>query len=120
MLVIAVLAFGISVGSSNLASRAVSNWIVENQLLSQDSLIADTAADTNMPFAVRIGGSFQASGSIYGDVDMQSVAEEFNVSLNASVMLQLLFASILIVIIGSNTPLVIIMRYKPKRILQDY
>lgn len=119
MLVIAVIAFGISVGSSNIASKSVSGWIVENQLLSQTSLIGSTTSTFPANFQFGNNGR-RASTSVYGDVDMQNVAEEFDVSLSAAVMLQLLFVSIILVLIGSSIPLTVILGYKPKRILQDY
>ena len=51
---------------------------------------------------------------------MQNVADEFNVAVNASVVLELFLASAALVLIGSIIPLTTIMGFNPKRILQDY
>jgi hypothetical protein len=61
----------------------------------------------------------QSSVSLYGAVDMQNVADKFDVSINAKVIGQLMLASIALVLIGSSIPLVVIMGYKPRQILQD-
>jgi putative ABC transport system permease protein len=126
MLVIAVIAFGISAGSSTMVSRSVGTWIVDNQLLSDTSLIGSTgtAAD-GLTIAGGPGGfRFNAGGgsavSLYGDVSMQNVADKFDVSLSAAVMLKLLLASIMLILIGSFIPLIIITGFEPKKILQDY
>ena len=122
ILVIAIIAFVISVGSSNIASRSVSTWIVDNQLLSQTSLIGSTSTSVSTDFrsggmGFRMGG--MGSTSLYGSVDMENVADQFNVSVSLAVLLKLLLASMVLVLIGSTIPLSVIMVYKPKRILQD-
>lgn len=115
MLIIAILAFVISVGSSSLTSKGVSSWIVDNQLLSQTSVISSNSS-TTVP---QMRGFGQNSVSLYGAVDMQDVADEFDVSVDATVIGELLLASFVLVLIGSAIPLIVIMGYKPKRILQD-
>lgn len=122
MLVIAIIAFVISVGSSNIASQSVSTWIVDNQLLSQTSLIGST--NTSVSTGFRGGGmGFRMRGinstSLYGSVDMENVANQFNVSVSTAILFKLLLASMVLVLIGSTIPLSVIMGYKPKRILQD-
>lgn len=119
IMVIAILAFGLSVGTSNIASKYVGNWIVENQLLADDSVVNSSTSSTSTGGNfIRIGmGSSQTS--IYGDVDMQNVADEFDASVSLQVVGKLLVASVLLVLIGSGVPLVIIMGYNPRRILQD-
>ncbi len=134
MLVIAVFAFFISAGSSSIISKSVGSWIVQNQLLSDTSLIGSTSTDTNTQFpigrqgnnlrvitgggATIIGGG--STASLYGDVDMQNVADEFDVTLSTSVLFKLLLASIFLILIGSCIPLIIITGFEPKKILQDY
>jgi len=121
MMVIAVIAFLISVASSNVAAKGVSGWIVENQLLSTSSLIGSTSTNTTpAQNGFRGMGSNTASVSVYGSVDMQNVADEFDVSVSAAVVLKLLLASTFLVLIGSIIPLTTIMGFNPKRILQDY
>ncbi len=118
MLLIAILAFIISTGSSNLVSKGVSNWIVDSQLLSSTSLISSTTTTTT-PMNGQFRNFSRSTVSLYGAVDMESVAEKFDVSVNAAVMGELMLSSIVLVLIGSGVPLLIIMGYKPRRILQD-
>jgi len=106
ILVIAIVAFSVSVATSNLTSGVVSNWIIENQLLSSTSLIASTGTTTT---ANQFPGRGQSSISLYGEVDMQNVADKFNVAVDASVISELLLASIVLVLIGSSIPLIVIM-----------
>jgi len=120
MMVIAVVAFSISIASSNLAAKSVSGWIVENQLLSTTSLIGSTSTTATDQNIIGFRGGNMTSVSVYGSVDMQNVADEFNVSVSGSVVLQLFLASALLVLIGSIIPLTTIMGFNPKRILQDY
>ena len=115
MMVIALFAFTISAFTSSLTAQGVSNWIIDNQLLSQNSLVSDTNT-----FEIMGGRNFmQNSVSLYGAVDMQNVADKFDVSVNTKVIGQLMLASIALVLIGSSIPLIVIMGYKPRRILQD-
>lgn len=120
IMAIAMVAFILSVGTSNLASKVVGDWIVENQLLAEDSVVNNTGADTgiNQNRMGRAGGSNQTT-SIYGEVDMQNVADEFDASVSMQVINKLLLASMLLVLAGSTVPLIVIMRYNPRRILQD-
>lgn len=115
ILVIAILAFGVSTISSNIISQSVSNWIVDNQLLSTTSLIGSTSTSTTE----LNGFQQQNSVSVYGSVDMQNVADKFDLSIDASVIGELMLASVLLVFIGSSIPLIVIMGYHPRRILQD-
>lgn len=116
MLVIAVVAFGISVGTSNIASKGVSNWIVEEQLLSESGIASNKDTTNDVMKLWRMKGD---SSSVFGDVSMDNVADEFDVALSPAVMGNLLLVSIVLVLIGSTIPLSIIMSYNPKRILQD-
>ena len=119
MLVIAIVAFGISIASSSVTSKGVSTWIVDNQLLSQTSAISTNTATTTVAGIQQGRLLNQNTTSLYGAVNMQSVADEFDVSVNSDVIGQLLLASFALVLIGSSIPLVVIMGYKPRRILQD-
>ncbi len=119
IIVVAVFAFGLSVGSSAAASGAVSGWIVDNQLLSESSLIAASGSSingSNISQRMQPGGS----SSVYGNVDMKSVAAEFDVSLSLAVTGDLFLISLLLMLTGSGIPMVVILSYKPRRILQDY
>jgi putative ABC transport system permease protein len=116
MMIIAIFAFMISVASSSVTSKGVSSWIVDNQLLSQTSLIGSTSTATAENEFRNLG---QRTVTLYGAVNMQNVADKFDVSVNASVIGELMLASILLILFGSSIPLVIIMGYKPRRIMQD-
>lgn len=116
IMVIAIIAFTFSVGTSNIAAKYIGDWIVETQLLSDDSVVnTSTTTDTNI---MRIGMNAGQS-SVYGDVNMQNVADAFDASVSVQVIWKLLGASMLLVFIGSGVPLVVIMGYNPRRILQD-
>jgi putative ABC transport system permease protein len=120
ILIISVAAFLVSAVFSSIASRGVSSWIVDNELLSQSSLI-NTSTSTDI--TNNMGGQFrnfmQNTTSIYGAVDMQDVADKFNVAVNGAVIWRLMLASIGLILFGSSIPLIIIMGYKPRRIMQD-
>ncbi len=119
IMAIAVVAFVLSMGTSNIAAKYVGNWIVENQLLADDSVVnsSTSSVSTGANF-LRIGmGANQTS--VYGDVNMQNVADEFDASVSVQVVGKLLLASMFLVLIGSGVPLVVIMGYNPRRILQD-
>jgi putative ABC transport system permease protein len=121
MLVIAIVAFAVSALSSSIISIGVSSWIVDSQLLSQTSLISTSTASTNLPAQFQnLGGRFgQSSVSLYGAVNMQNVADRFDVSINAAVIGRLMLASIALVLFGACIPLFSIMRYRPRQIMQD-
>ncbi|MDD5604148.1 MAG: ABC transporter permease [Eubacteriales bacterium] len=135
MLVIAVIAFLISSVSSSMISKSVGSWIVENQLLSDTSLIGSTSTEAGIQLPAGrpgnsgmrvIAGSVPAilrggqTASLYGDVNMQDVADEFDVTLSTPVLFKLLLASVLLILIGACIPLTVITGFEPKKILQDY
>jgi putative ABC transport system permease protein len=119
ILVISIAAFIIAAVSSTVAARGVSNWIVDNELLSSSSLISTSTTDMTNNLPGQFRNFMQNSTSIYGAVDMQNVADQFNVAVNGSVIGNLLIASIVLILFGSSIPLIIIMGYKPRRIMQD-
>lgn len=119
ILIIAIVAFMISALSSGIAAKGVGSWIVNNELLSSTSLIntSTTNATNNMPNQFR--NFMQNTTSLYGAVNMQNVADKFNVTIDGVVMGDLLLASIVLILLGSSIPLIIIMGYRPRRIMQD-
>ncbi len=120
MVLVASLAFMISVGSSYITADYVGTWIVENQLMSQESIIfTPTQGDNALP-AIFPRMPNMSTTPLYGEVDMQDIADEFDVSISLSVMGQLLLASLVLVLVGAMVPLIIIMGHKPRRILQEY
>lgn len=119
MTIIAIIAFSLSAGSSNLIAKGVGNWIVNEQLLSDQSVLVDSGNTNQNQFMIRSGAFRGNTTNIYGSVDMKDVATEFDASISAEVFGQLLLISIVLVMIGSGVPLVVIMGYNPRRILQD-
>ncbi len=55
----------------------------------------------------------------FGDVDMNNIAEDFNVSINQEVIFKLFVINIALLIFASLVPLSIIMMFKPRQVLQD-
>jgi putative ABC transport system permease protein len=121
ILVIAIVSFAISVLSSGIIAGGVSNWIVDSQLLSTTSLINQSTTTANLPAQIQnLAGRFnQSSVSLYGAVDMQNVADKFNVAINATVIGELMLASIALILFGASIPLLVTMRYRPRQIMQD-
>lgn len=105
ILIVAIIAFGVATGASQASSGFVANWIVQNQLVEEES-----SDDMYM---------YYGYGSIQNEVSMEEVAEEFDVALSAEVLVNLLFISLGILVAASSIPLLIIVAYKPRKALQD-
>ena len=108
IMIIASIAFIVATGVSQLSSGFVGNWIVENQLVAEDS----TSSEYDDMFLMGLG-------STKGSVDMTNIADDFNVGIELSVILNLLLISIGILLFAASIPLIIIMSYKPREALQD-
>lgn len=106
---VAFIAFLLSTGVSRLTSDYVGNWIVENQLIEEKT---DTYNQTN-------GWYYYDNLSSGSDVSIESVAEDFNVSIDLETLFNLFIISMGIMIIAAGAPLFIILRYKPREALQD-
>ncbi|HPQ47412.1 MAG TPA: ABC transporter permease [Clostridia bacterium] len=107
---VALLAFSIAAGASQLTSKYVSNWIVENQL-TEEKAESDNPDDYYW--------YDYDDGSMKGDVDINDVAEDFDISLDFGTLLTLFGISMGILVFAAGTPLVIILRYKPREALQE-
>jgi hypothetical protein len=94
---------------SNVSSSFVSDWIVENQLVEEET----TPGQGNDMYY----GYYDTS--VFGDVDMNNIAEDFNVSINQEVIFKLFVINIALLIFASLVPLSIIMMFKPRQVLQD-
>lgn len=108
IVIVAIVAFGCSVLLSNQSSKIVSEWIVENQLIEEES----TSMDSSMFF-------MDGMSNISGNVEMKNVAEDFNVSITLTVLKKLFLISMVIVCVASLIPLSIILSYNPRQALQD-
>ncbi|MBN2222253.1 MAG: ABC transporter permease [Vallitaleaceae bacterium] len=105
ILIVAIIAFGVATGASQASSGLVANWIVQNQLVEEE-----TTDDMYM---------YYGYGSIQNEVSMEEVAEEFDVALSGEVLFNLLLISLGILVAASSIPLLIIVAYKPRKALQD-
>lgn len=108
LLIIAIIAFGVSAGVSQVTSRFVSQWIIENQLV-------ENADEQNNYYDVYSWGP----GETKGTVNMESIAKDFNVSIEFEVFVQLLLISFGILLFAASIPLIVILSYKPREALQD-
>ncbi len=109
ILCIGLVAFVLAILMSNVSSTFVSDWIVENQLVEEESA---PGQGNNMYY-----GYYDTS--VFGDVDMNNIAEDFNVSINQEVIFKLFVINIALLIFASLVPLSIIMMFKPRQVLQD-
>ncbi len=107
ILCIGLIAFVLAVGVSSLASNYASDWIVENQLLEEESMSEDS---------YYYGGWGE---DIFGSVDMNNVAEDFQVGLDGKTILQLFIINIALLIFAGLVPLTVIMMFNPRQVLQD-
>ncbi len=107
ILLVSVLAFLIAAGSSKFSSDYAASWIVEKQL------IEDNTQSMSGMISVNLGGAQS------NEVKISDVAREFNVSVDGEVIANLLLASFAIVILSAGAPLLIILSYKPRESLQD-
>lgn len=108
ILIIAIIAFGVSAGASQVTSRFVSQWIIENQLV-------DNSDEPTNYYEVYSWGP----GETKGTVNMESIAKDFNVSIEFSVFLQLMLISFGILLFAASIPLIVILSYRPREALQD-
>lgn len=107
ILLVSVLAFLIAAGGSKFSSDYAASWIVEKQL------IEDNTQSMNGMISVNLGG---VQGN---EVSISDVAREFNVSVDREVIANLLLTSLAVVILSAGAPLLIILSYKPRESLQD-
>lgn len=106
---VALIAFLLSTGISRLTSDYVGNWIVQNQLIEEKT----------DPYNQANGWYYNEDLSSGSDVSIDSVAEDFNVSIDFDTLLKLFLISMGIMVIAAGAPLFIILRYKPREALQD-
>lgn len=106
IIIVAILAFIVSVLLSYQTSSLVSTWIVDNQLIEKEE-------DTNLDFLD------YGDMSTTGQVSIDNVAKDFNVSITFDVMKNLFIISIGIVLIASLIPILVITSFNPRQALQD-
>ena len=106
---VALISFSLAAGASQLTSKYVSKWIVENQL-TEEKTANENPDDYWM---------YWDDGSMKGDVDINDVAGEFDIAIDFETLLTLFGISMGILVFAAGTPLVIILRYKPREALQE-
>ncbi len=109
ILCIGLVAFVLAILMSNISSAFVSDWIVENQLVEEE---AAPGSRNDIYY-----GYYDTN--VFGDVDMNNIAEDFNVSMNQEVIWKLFVINIALLIFASLVPLSIIMMFNPRQVLQD-
>ncbi len=108
LVIVALIAFIVSAGISQLSSGYVGGWIVENQLMTDEQAEQDEAMEI-----------YSYWDQTKGHVTMTNIAEDFDVSLQLDVVLNLLLISLGILLFAASIPLIIILSYKPREALQD-
>lgn len=107
IMMVAVLAFLVAAGSSQLSSKFVADWIVENQLVEEEA-----SAPTGM-MTISLGGG------VKNDVKISDVAQNFDVAVDQDTILNLVLLSFGLIVVSTGAPLMIILGYKPRESLQD-
>lgn len=108
LMIISFIAFIVSMTASQLSSGYVSEWIAENQFVSEEEETLDNG--------------FMMMGeapSSHKEITLEEVAANFDASISLDIVLQLMFTSLALVIIAASIPLIIIMSYKPREALQS-
>jgi len=108
LLIITVIAFVIAGGISQVSSKYVANWIVENQLVEEET----DEIDMDDYFMM----DTQKSGK---EVDFEDMVDGFEVGMSFSVLIKLLMATFGLVLVAASIPLGIILGYRPRAALQD-
>lgn len=110
ILVISVIAFGIAAGASKFSADYAASWIVENQL------VEDNTQNFNSGNVVTFSSNIGESNNT---LKMSDIAKEFNVAVDKDVFINLMLLSFGLTIISAGAPLLIIFGYKPRESLQN-
>jgi len=105
VLLIAIIAFTLSIFTGNVISEKVGDILLEKEI---STLTEQENQMHNMG-----GGRFEERNQA------TEVISEIDVSLNIEVIMQLYGVGVLIVLIASITPTILVFRYKPKKILSS-
>lgn len=105
VLIIAILAFTLSIFTGNIISEKVGDVLLEKELNTINE------EKQNQP---DIGGRFEME-----EQNNTEVISNIDVSVNFEVIMKLYGIGILIVLVSSITPTILVFRYKPKKILSN-
>ena len=105
VLLIAILAFTLSIFTGDIISEKVGDLLLDKEL--------STLSEEKEEIPNITGGKFELQGQ---DTE---VISEIDVSVNFEVIMKLYGMGILIVLMSSITPTILVFRYKPKKILSS-
>jgi putative ABC transport system permease protein len=108
VLMIAVLALGISLFTGNLISGSVSQQMIGSQLI---------ADDTGGMYVSASGSMGSDMGLLMGDLTPEDVVENYQVQFSAPYALSFLGLSIGVVVLSCIVPLLYVLRLRPRKIL---
>lgn len=111
VMVISLIGFAFSVASSFFVADIAAEWIVNNGVLE-----TATATEASIQISQR---NISGTTSVFGTVTSADVANDFNPNVGLNSIVNMLGVSVLLVVISSMVPLIGIMNYKPRKILQD-
>ena len=112
ILMVSILAFVLAAGTSRFSSGYAADWIVNNQLVEEESSM------NTIVMGGRAAGMF--GGNMSGNqIHISDIANEFDVEIDGGVVVKLLLLSFGLVILSAGAPLLIILGYKPRESLQD-
>lgn len=106
--IVAIMAFLVSLGASHISSGFVGDWIVDNQLMNEEQSEQDKM--------LALQNTYNQTA---GDITMETLAEDFDVALQAETVIRLFLVSMVVLLIAATIPLIVIMSYKPREALQD-
>lgn len=108
VLLIAIVAFTLSIFTGNIISEKVGDILLEKEI--------STISEENQEQPNRGGGRFEM---MQGQNQNAEVISEIDVSVNLEIIMQLYGFGVLIVLISSIIPTMLVFRYKPKKILSS-
>jgi putative ABC transport system permease protein len=111
VLVVAIVALGVSLFTGYLVSDGLSQQMINNQIAS--------AANNGYLSGVVVSGSFMGgdAGLLMGDLSLEDVTDAYRVSLSLPYVLTFLGLGIGVVVLSCVVPLLYVLRLKPKKIL---
>ncbi|MDR2106630.1 MAG: ABC transporter permease [Coriobacteriales bacterium] len=108
VLIIAVLALGISLFTGNLISGSISQQMIGSQLIAED------AGGMYASASISMGNDM---GLLMGDLTPEDVVENYQVQFSMTYVLSFLGLSIGVVVLSCIVPLLYVLRLRPRKIL---
>jgi len=111
VVVISIIAITLSLFSGNIISGILSNSMIENQVIAQQQ------AEGNSPGYVYREYNILESMGYNTEVTLEDLADQYNVSLGADIILSFYAAGILTVLVSTLIPILYVLRLNPRKIL---